>query len=463
MAYAIARIAKQKGGSVGSSSLHNNRGRETPNADPSREQENRELIGAGRSAPEMVREVIDAHGGKPRSDSVEAVEILLTASPEWFRDDDDLIDQKKVDQFSERAKKFLQERKHGGICVKATLHMDERTPHIHGIMVPIDPNGKLNCKHYFGKRKDLRAWQTAFAKEMEPLGLERGREGSRVTHTRIQEFYKSIERDPTYKIDYEKLPDPPRVRLTQDAADRYKQELVKELLRQIEEPLRAQLHQAMLARDTNNKLKETKQRLSKSKAETEQVRSELYQAQYENQELSHQLGRAQNEKQDMAERCQRAEAKVQDVPLHGVLSMMGYRGVPSEQQRGVFHFVNEARTQVVTLGHGCVYDTQGTVIARNSVTLVEQMMRREGREVTREQAFGWLADKYGEEKAKGAYLAERDQAADDLLGERRKERSQGRFQPVRDTIAIDRPEPDRVRHDRNDRLEHDRGRGGPSR
>ena len=118
---------------------------------------------------------------------------------------------------------------------------------------------------------------------------------------------------------------------------------------------------------------------------------------------------------------------------------------------------------MVTLGHGAVYDSTGKMIARNSINLVEQVMRREGHEITREQAFGWLADKYGEEKAKGAFMAERDHAADDLLGERRKERSQGRFQPIRDTQAMDRPEPERVRNDRNDRLEHDRGRGGPSR
>jgi hypothetical protein len=462
MAYAIARMAKQKGGTVGSSSLHNNRQRETPNADPSREQDNRELIGAGRSAPEMVRAVIEAHGGKPRSDSVEAVEVLLTASPEWFRDDDDLIDQKKVDQFSERSVKFLQQRKHGGICVKATLHMDEHTPHIHGIMVPIDPNGKLNCKHYFGQRKDLRAWQTAFAKEMKPLGLERGREGSRATHMRVQEFYKSIERDPSYKIDYEKLPDPPRVRLTKDAADRYKQELVKELLRQIEEPLRTQLHQGLLARDTNNKLKETKQRLRASKEETTRAWTTLYEEQYKTQQLEHELLKTQTEKQTLAERCQRAEAKVQDVPMHDVMTQLGYRGV-SAQQRGFTHFVNEARNQVVTLGHGCAYDSQGQLIARNSVNLVEQVMKREGREVTREQAFSWLVDRWGEEKAKGAYLSEREQAAEEMVVKQRQERTQSRAMANR-TETLVRPGPERVQeHARNDRLGHDRGSSGPSR
>lgn len=464
MAYAIGRIAKQKGGTVGSSSLHNNRQRETPNADPSREQENRELIGAGRSAPEMVREVIEAHGGKPRSDSVEAVEVLLTASPEWFRDDDDLIDQKKVDQFSERSVKFLKKRKHGGICVKATLHMDEHTPHIHAIMVPIDPNGKLNCKHYFGQRKDLRAWQTAFAREMAPLGLERGREGSRATHVTVQQFYKEIERSPELKVDHDRLPDPPRLRLTKESAQKYKEALVKEVLEQIKEPFKTQLHQAMLARDANNKLKETKSRLAKSKEEVTRVWTKLYEEQYTSQQLTHELHKAQAEKQTLAERCQRAEAKVQDVPMHEVMTQLGYRGAPAEQ-RGFFHFVNEARNQVVTLGHGCVYDSQGQLIARNSVNLVEQVMKREGREVTREQAFSWLVDRWGEEKAKGAYLSEREQAAEEMVIKQRKERSQGRALTNRNE-TLDRPEPERVHeHTRNDQLVRDRGdrSSGPSR
>jgi hypothetical protein len=110
MAFAIARMAKQKGRSVGSSSLHNGRGRETPNADPSREKDNRVLLGDDRPVQERVREIIHEHGGKPRSDSVEAVEILVTASPEWWRDDHDEIDLKKVDQFSERTRVFLSKR-----------------------------------------------------------------------------------------------------------------------------------------------------------------------------------------------------------------------------------------------------------------------------------------------------------------------------------------------------------------
>jgi hypothetical protein len=61
-----------------------------------------------------------------------------------------------------------------------------------GFVVPIDERGKLNCKRFFGTREKLRQFQHAFAKKMEPLGLERGVEGSRATHTDVQRFYGMI-------------------------------------------------------------------------------------------------------------------------------------------------------------------------------------------------------------------------------------------------------------------------------
>lgn len=70
MAFCTIGVMKQKGGSVGSSSRHNDRDRETPNADPERTHLNRVLIGDDRNAAERVREIIREHGGKPRRDSV---------------------------------------------------------------------------------------------------------------------------------------------------------------------------------------------------------------------------------------------------------------------------------------------------------------------------------------------------------------------------------------------------------
>ena len=62
MAYAIARMTKLKGGSIGASGSHNDRTRETPNADQERAEENRLLIGEEGPVHELVSKMIDEHG-----------------------------------------------------------------------------------------------------------------------------------------------------------------------------------------------------------------------------------------------------------------------------------------------------------------------------------------------------------------------------------------------------------------
>jgi hypothetical protein len=88
MAYAIARIKKLKRSSLGGSEAHTARLRETPNAD--RNKKNIRFIGNQNSDETLDNLVIQKIGEqkrKIRPDAVYAVEILLTASPEYFRPD----------------------------------------------------------------------------------------------------------------------------------------------------------------------------------------------------------------------------------------------------------------------------------------------------------------------------------------------------------------------------------------
>jgi hypothetical protein len=247
MAYAIARIAKLKGGSVAGAGQHVARARQTPNADPERQHENERLIGDGRPLREVVTERIDAHGGKPRSDSVECVELLLTASPEYFTDGRAELNPERVRAFADKSVEFLQEQ-YGANCVEATLHMDEKTPHVQAFVVPIDERGKLNCKRFFGTREKLRQFQHAFAAKMEPLGLERGVEGSRATHTDVQRFYGMINQRVRLRVDPERVPDPSRVLMTEASRQDYKQQVIDAVIEQLGEPANVLSKQAKLAR-----------------------------------------------------------------------------------------------------------------------------------------------------------------------------------------------------------------------
>src|SRR6266404_2722101 len=124
MAFAVIRAAKQKGGGVAASGKHNDRARETPNADKEKERENRVLVGDERDVKAIVTEIIDEHGGKPRSDSVEAIELLLTASREFFTDGKEEILPERVDAFVEKGIEFIEQNAKFGECAKAVLHMD---------------------------------------------------------------------------------------------------------------------------------------------------------------------------------------------------------------------------------------------------------------------------------------------------------------------------------------------------
>jgi hypothetical protein len=451
MAYAIARMAKQKGGSVGSSSLHNGRQRETPNADPEREKDNRVLVGGDRPTPELVRQVIDEHGGKFRDNSVEAVEVLLTASHEWWLDDDDRIDPKKVDQFCEAAREWLLDKKTGGVCVKAVLHLDERTPHIHAHKVPIDPKGRLNCKHYFGTKDHFRRWQSSFAEKVKHLGLERGVEGSRARHQDIKQFYASIEREHRIKIDHDKLPDPPRVFMSREAMQKYKEELAKAVVEQVKNPIRTELQQAKLARDTQAQLKETKKRLA------EKTR-DLSHEKIISHDLRNELERLRGQYQDILPRMEKAESRIRDVSLDAVLKMSGYS--PERiNARGQVDYVKPELNQMVRLSPGgFVQDDGGTVIARDAVTLVREIMRREAKPSGREDAVGWLADKCGKEQAIAASLYEQEHSAAEFLHDRDMKRARATRKPSRDE-QLTRPQPEHVRDQMQDREGPIRERG----
>jgi hypothetical protein len=197
MAYCICRISKLKsGGAITSSIDHVERKRDTPNANPS--MVNEKFIST--SSEKLVEQVYNRIGDQTiRTNGVLCVEILLTASPEYFRPGDmtkaGQWDGQQLDSWKEANKNWLTE-KFGDKLVRAELHLDESTPHIHAYLVPLDENGKLNCKGLFGDRQKLSKFQDSYGKAMEPLGLDRGVKGSRARHTEVKEYYAAVNQAP---------------------------------------------------------------------------------------------------------------------------------------------------------------------------------------------------------------------------------------------------------------------------
>lgn len=199
MAYAIARLAKLKKANMNISGAHTSRSKYVPNADPNKN--NIRFIDNFYSSKKLEQLVLDKIGQhkqkrKIRTDAVYCVEILLTASPEYFRPSDPTnggyYEFEQLQSWFDASKQWLKSQYDDRI-VRAELHLDEMTPHIHAYFVPLDEKGQLRCNHFFDGRQKMRAFQDSYYDAVEYLGLERGIKGSLAKHQDIKDFYRIVE------------------------------------------------------------------------------------------------------------------------------------------------------------------------------------------------------------------------------------------------------------------------------
>ena len=216
--YAIAKVGKRfkTSGQIAACDQHNSRSRETPNADISKSPSNEHFVGSNeRPLFELVRNKIGNNGGKkirtsadPKQSAVLAFEMMLSASPEYFRPENPSAagewDLEKVKVWEDLSAKWLKEN-YGDNIVRATFHRDEATPHIHAVIVPLNEKGHINAKEYIGGRANLAALQDSYAEAMNPLGLSRGIRGSEVRYEKVKEFYKSVKQIENLELSIDKL------------------------------------------------------------------------------------------------------------------------------------------------------------------------------------------------------------------------------------------------------------------
>ncbi|MFS0519617.1 MobV family relaxase [Nostoc sp. UIC 10607] len=202
----ILRIEKLKTfGNVAGSDDHVTRNRETPNADPTKE--NVPLIRGedSRSLEEIVKQKISMLKHRPRKDAVLCTEMFLSASPEYFRPGDPSLSGQWSDSLMQQwaiASRDWLSQNYGSKCVRAELHLDESTPHIHAFIVPLnEKTGRVSHDAMFGGRGGqgrikLSKLQDSYAAALAPLGIERGVKGSKATHTKVKEYYQAVNSEP---------------------------------------------------------------------------------------------------------------------------------------------------------------------------------------------------------------------------------------------------------------------------
>jgi len=190
--FAVLRVAKLKTiGEIGARGKHNERTRDTPNADAVRRGENVRLVGSGDWCADAQARLNAAP--RIRSNAVLAIEHVMTASRDFYQEGDAGERAARLDDWTERSMAWLRERCGEQNVVAAVLHRDEITPHIQALVVPLHDELGLNAKHWLGGREKLGTMQDSYARAVEGLGLERGVRGSVAVHETIKEWYAKIE------------------------------------------------------------------------------------------------------------------------------------------------------------------------------------------------------------------------------------------------------------------------------
>lgn len=208
MAFSYMHISKIKNKpTINKAYEHNYRTMDVPNAVPALKGGNQELIslpyknGKQMTYMQIWNERLNSlehysSGRNVRSNAVLALEVLTSFS----REAGDTID---IEKWKEENTKWLTEtfnacpEKYGNNVLSVMYHNDEiGNVHCHAFIQPIDNKGRLNASYYTDGRENgiskFQYMQKTYTERMEPLGLERGKVGSKAKHEDIQKFYADL-------------------------------------------------------------------------------------------------------------------------------------------------------------------------------------------------------------------------------------------------------------------------------
>lgn len=289
-----------------------------------------------------------------RSNSVQAVSVLLSASPDYFGDwkEGDEKTQAWVDASMAWAKKEF-----GDLIVGAWAHFDEKTPHIHIHVVPGTPDGRLSAKERFGPRA-LSRFQTEYARSVEHLGIERGVKGSRATHKTTRQWYADRDKSP----EPPKIPPPPLM-MRENARLEWSQNVNLEL---------AKHQQSLVDKAQGRHLAEQKAKEMAATAEAKE-----------------------RELQSLREERNR----LRDINLSLVLEAAGWERDPDDKNQWL-HPGGAAAGRISIKGQKWYDHAAG----RGAGGAIDLAMHAHGF-TKMQEAVGWLRDEFGSGAAEGAYRA----------------------------------------------------------
>jgi hypothetical protein len=165
------------------------------NADPAKTHLNQILVDHGDNIMRTIdKRIEEGYTGETavRKDAVKAISMVLTGTHERMIE---LEETGQLGKWVSANQEWLNTRYGKENVVSLALHMDELTPHLHAVIVPLTVQGRLSAKLILGQKVQMREMQTDYARAMKPFGLERGKEGSRAHHEDVKEYYTRLKID----------------------------------------------------------------------------------------------------------------------------------------------------------------------------------------------------------------------------------------------------------------------------
>ena len=170
------------------------------NADPSRKHLNRKIIATEHCKLPLYEainsRIAEGYKGKRklRSDAVKSLGIVLTGSHEQMKKI--FKNKKALKHWLNQSFDFLIEEFGQENIVRLDLHMDERTPHLHAVVVPLTSDGRLSAREVIGNKSNIKRLRKVYAQKLTKLHLGYGVEKKPKTatlSTKISDFYNLVE------------------------------------------------------------------------------------------------------------------------------------------------------------------------------------------------------------------------------------------------------------------------------
>lgn len=173
MSYSVIRMQKIKSGGVRGIQNHDQRITESltnPDIDPEKSELNENIHEEDHRTYYMrIKDRIDELNlpKAPRKDAVVMCEFIATSDKAYFEN----MPPEEQKRFFKASYDFIADRYGKENIIHATVHYDEKTPHLHMGIVPVTKDNKLSCYQIFDK-KELMSLQQDFNRYMNDRGFE---------------------------------------------------------------------------------------------------------------------------------------------------------------------------------------------------------------------------------------------------------------------------------------------------